>query len=230
MKKCLVFGASGVIGSEVVTRFESHGYEVWRASRSAKGGSAQNLVAVGDSEIDSHAMKSWPEFDAVVWAQGSNVNDSIVNFSSQVFDEVLNANIKFVASTLASLLNNGKILAGSRLCIVSSIWQDAVRPNKLSYSVSKAALNGLLKSVALDLSEKKIFVNAILPGVLDTPMTRSVLSDDQIKSVQSRTGFNRLVLPNDLSAVIYFLCSDSNACVTGQSVVADLGFSNVRAL
>ena len=88
MKKCLVFGASGVIGSEVVTRFESHGYEVWRASRSAKGGSAQNLVAVGDSEIDSHAMKSWPEFDAVVWAQGSNVNDSIVNFSSQVFDEV----------------------------------------------------------------------------------------------------------------------------------------------
>ena len=122
MKKCLVFGASGVIGSEVVTRFESHGFEVWRASRSAKTGSVQNLVAVGDTEVDSHAMKSWPEFDAVVWAQGSNVNDSIINFSSQVFDEVLNANIKFVASTLASLLRNEKILAGARLCIVSSIW------------------------------------------------------------------------------------------------------------
>jgi hypothetical protein len=175
-------------------------------------------------------MKSWPEFDAVVWAQGSNVNDSIINFSSQVFDEVLNANIKFVASTLASLLRNEKILAGARLCIVSSIWQDAIRPDKLSYSVSKAALNGLLKSVALDLSEKKIFVNAILPGVLDTSMTRSVLSDDQIKTFQRRTGFNRLVLPDDLSALIYFLCSDSNTCVTGQSVVADLGFSNVRPL
>lgn len=230
MKKCLVFGASGVLGSEVVTRFESQGYEVWRASRSAKSGSTRNLVAVGDSEIDSQVMKSWPEFDAVVWAQGSNINDSIVNFSSQIFDDLLNANLKFVATTLATLLSSGRILAGSRLCVVSSIWQDATRTNKLSYSVSKAALNGLVKSVALDLSEKKIFVNAVLPGVIDTPMTRTVLSDVQIRTVESRTGFNRLVLPNELSALIYFLCSDSNTCVTGQSIVADLGFSNVRPL
>ena len=116
------------------------------------------------------------------------------------------------------------------MCIVSSIWQDAIRPNKLSYAVSKAALNGLVKSVALDLAEKEIFVNAVMPGVIDTPMTRGVLTDDQVIAVQSRTGFGRLVQSEELAAVIYFLCSDSNKCVTGQSIVADLGFANVRPI
>jgi NAD(P)-dependent dehydrogenase (short-subunit alcohol dehydrogenase family) len=114
------------------------------------------------------------------------------------------------------------------MCIVSSVWQDAIRPNKLSYAVSKAALNGLLKSVALDLSDRKIFVNAVLPGVIDTSMTRGVLSGEQIVAVQGRTGFGRLVRPEELADVIYFLCSESNNCISGQSIVADLGFTNVR--
>jgi NAD(P)-dependent dehydrogenase (short-subunit alcohol dehydrogenase family) len=114
------------------------------------------------------------------------------------------------------------------MCIVSSVWQDAIRPNKLSYAVSKAALNGLLKSVALDLSDRKIFVNAVLPGVIDTSMTRGVLSDEQILAVQGRTGFGRLVQPEELAEVIYFLCSESNNCISGQSIFADLGFTNVR--
>ncbi|NBO55741.1 MAG: SDR family oxidoreductase, partial [Actinobacteria bacterium] len=144
------------------------------------------------------------------------------------FDQLINANVRFVAATLSTLLSLNKLTSGSKLCVVSSIWQDAIRPNKLSYAVSKAALNGLVKSVALDLADKEIFVNAVLPGVIDTPMTRSVLSDGQVVNVQNRTGFARLVQPNELAELIFFLCSDANGCVTGQSIVADLGFANVR--
>jgi NAD(P)-dependent dehydrogenase (short-subunit alcohol dehydrogenase family) len=173
-------------------------------------------------------MQALPEFDAVVWAQGSNLNDSIAEFKAENLDELLNSNVKFVASTLATLISQNKIVSGAKMCIVSSVWQDAIRPNKLSYAVSKAALNGLLKSVALDLSDRKIFVNAVLPGVIDTSMTRGVLSDEQILAVQGRTGFGRLVQPEELAEVIYFLCSESNNCISGQSIVADLGFTNVR--
>lgn len=227
-KKCLVFGGNGAIGGAVVANFKKNGYEVWLTSRTANLKSSDTLVATGESQVDEKAFAFAPIFDAVVWAQGSNLNDSIKDFKSQDFDQLINANVRFVAATLSTLLSLNKLTSGSKLCVVSSIWQDAIRPNKLSYAVSKAALNGLVKSVALDLADKEIFVNAVLPGVIDTPMTRSVLSDGQVVNVQNRTGFARLVQPNEVAELIFFLCSDANGCVTGQSIVADLGFANVR--
>ena len=229
-KRCLVFGGFGAIGSAVALEFEKYLFEVWRTSRSLRANEPKSIVAVGESIADGEYFNSLPQFDAVVWAQGSNVNDSIVEYKPNQFDDVLNSNVKFVASTLSSLLNKNKILPGAKICIVSSIWQDAIRPNKLSYSVSKSALSGLVKSVALDLSSQEIFVNAILPGVIDTPMTRGVLTEEQVLSVGKRTSFGRLVRPEELANVIYFLCSDLNSCITGQSIVADLGFANVRPI
>lgn len=227
-KRCLVFGGFGAIGSAVALEFEKNSFEVWRTSRSSRVNEPKSIVAVGESAVDATSFDSLPQFDAVVWAQGSNLNDSISEFKAENLDELLNSNVKFVASTLATLISQNKVMSGAKMCIISSVWQDAIRPNKLSYAVSKAALNGLLKSVALDLSERKIFVNAVLPGVIDTSMTRGVLSDEQILAVQGRTGFGRLVQPEELAEVIYFLCSESNNCISGQSIVADLGFTNVR--
>ena len=227
-KRCLIFGGFGAIGSAVALEFKKNSFEVWRTSRSSRANERKSIVAVGESIADVASFDSLPQFDAVVWAQGSNLNDSISEFKAENLDELLNSNVKFVASTLATLISQNKVMSGAKMCIVSSVWQDAIRPNKLSYAVSKAALNGLLKSVALDLSERKIFVNAVLPGVIDTSMTRGVLSDEQILAVQGRTGFGRLVQPEELAEVIYFLCSESNNCISGQSIVADLGFTNVR--
>jgi len=229
-KRCLVFGGFGALGSAVALKFEKNSFEVWRTSRSSRANEPKSIVAVGESVADATSIDLLPQFDAVVWAQGSNLNDSIIEFKSGDFDEVLNANVKFVVSTLSSLLAKNKVLPGAKICIVSSIWQDAVRPNKLSYSVSKSALSGLVKSVALDLSSQEIFVNAVLPGVIDTPMTRGVLNEKQVLSVGERTNFGRLVEPRELANVIFFLCSDMNSCITGQSIAADLGFANVRPI
>ena len=229
-KRCLIFGGFGAIGSAAALEFEKNSFEVWRTSRSSRANEPKSIVAVGESAADGTSFDLLPKFDAVVWAQGSNLNDSIIEFKSGDFDEVLNANVKFVVSTLSSLLAKNKVLPGAKICIVSSIWQDAVRPNKLSYSVSKSALSGLVKSVALDLSSQEIFVNAVLPGVIDTPMTRGILNEKQVLSVGERTSFGRLVEPRELANVIFFLCSDMNNCITGQSIAADLGFANVRPI
>ena len=229
-KRCLVFGGFGAIGSAVAIEFEKISFEVWRTSRSFRANEPKSVVAVGESIADATSFNSLPQFDAVVWAQGLNLNDSIVEYKDHDFDEVLNANVKFVVSTLSSLLTQKRVRPGAKICIVSSIWQDAIRPNKLSYSVSKSALSGLVKSVALDLSSQAVFVNAVLPGVIDTPMTRGVLTENQVLSVGERTNFGRLIRPEELANVIFFLCSDLNSCITGQSIVADLGFANVRPI
>ena len=229
-KSCLVIGASGSIGSAVSSQFSENGYEVWHSSRTESSSGSQVVQLIGDPSKDQNQLRDAPMFDAIVWAQGANANDNINDFNYDNFLEIVKANVGFILTTMSVLLAEKKVASGSRLCIVSSIWQDAIRPNKLSYSITKSSLNGLVQSAAVDLAPRGILVNAVLPGVLDTPMTRSVLSSEQISSVANRTGFNRLVSCQEIATLCYFLCSEANTMISGQSVVADLGFSNVRPI
>jgi NAD(P)-dependent dehydrogenase (short-subunit alcohol dehydrogenase family) len=229
-KSCLVIGASGSIGSAVSSQFSENGYEVWHSSRTESSSGGQVVQLIGDPSKDQNQLRDAPMFDAIVWAQGANANDNIIDFNYENFLEIVKANVGFILTTMSVLLAEKKVVSGSRLCIVSSIWQDAIRPNKLSYSITKSSLNGLVQSAAVDLAPRGILVNAVLPGVLDTPMTRSVLSSEQISSVANRTGFNRLVSCQEIATLCYFLCSEANTMISGQSVVADLGFSNVRPI
>ena len=227
-KSCLVFGGLGTIGAAVVDHFESKGYSVWMTSRSPDGVSGKVIKIIGGSEIDSSVFGELPPLDVVVWAQGLNTNDSIENVQLEVMEEIIHGNATFIVETMHALISEKKILDGARLCIISSIWQEIVRPNKLSYSISKAACGAIVRSSASDLATRNILVNAVLPGVLDTKMTRAVLDNDQLVRVQKVTGFNRLVVPQEVAEVVGFLCSPSNTAITGQSIVIDLGYTNVR--
>ena len=116
----------------------------------------------------------------------------------------------------------------AKFCVLSSIWQTIAKQNKLSYSVTKSALRGLVLSAANDMAREGHLINAILPGVIDTPMTRENLSHSQISEVKNATQFGRLTSLEDVSNTIYFYCSEQNTGITGNFITADLGFTNVR--
>ena len=116
----------------------------------------------------------------------------------------------------------------ARLCIVSSIWQEISRQNKLSYSITKSALKGLVLSLANDLAEDGFYVNAVLPGAIDTPMTHKNLSAAQIQLIEQSTKFKRLPTLSEVVSTIYFLCNEECSGLTGQFLKVDLGFSDVR--
>lgn len=230
MKNCLVFGGSGAIGSAIVELYDSLNFSVWTTTRSAASGDKQVVQITGDAKVDFGIITDLPVMDVVVWAQGVNQNDSVVDIEAKNLRDVLDANTVFVATTMNLLVSRGRATSGTRMCIISSIWQEIIRKNKLSYSVSKAALGALVKSAAIDLAEKGIFVNAVLPGVLDTPMTNSVLSQQELEDIRKSTGFGRLVTPREIAHVVQFLCSDSNMGISGQSIVVDLGYSNAKQI
>lgn len=230
MKNCLVFGGSGAIGSAIVELYNSLNFSVWSTTRSNVSGGNQVVQITGDAKADFLAINKLPVMDAIIWAQGVNKNDSVVDINAENLRDVLEANTVFVATTMNLLVSSGRATSGTRMCVISSIWQEITRKNKLSYGVSKAALGALVKSSAIDLAEKGIFVNAVLPGVLDTPMTNSVLNQQQIIDIKASTGFGRLVTPADIAHVVQFLCSDSNLGISGQSIVVDLGFSNAKQI
>jgi len=115
------------------------------------------------------------------------------------------------------------------MVLISSIWEKYVRENKLSYTISKAALGGVVRSLSCDLSDKNILVNNILPGVIDNEMSRKTLSKEQIDNVKNHLKFDRLINLDDLFKTIKFLTLDNRA-ITGESITIDLGFTIVKKI
>jgi len=230
IKKVLIFGGLGAIGREISDIFKSNNWVSIVVSRdvaSDKGIQWNPCNPIVSIETLGR-LKSEGPFDAVVWSQGMNLNDSIYEFKMDSHMEMYQVNVVYILNSLKQLLTNDLLAQASKLCIVSSIWQNISRQNKLSYSVTKSALQGLVLSACNDLGRDGHLINAVLPGALDTPMTRANLEEGQIKAIESSTQFNNLAKLTDVANTVFFLCSDSNTGVTGNFVTVDQGFSHVR--
>jgi 3-oxoacyl-[acyl-carrier protein] reductase len=229
MPKLLLFGASGQIGRALHYFFELKRWTVLPVVRSLRLASSQEIVwdVLNASQVPQSIAVHGP-YDAICWAQGVNLNDNIYSYKRDLHQAAYEANVILILESLSQLLNSKLIAKSAKLCVISSIWQEITRQNKLSYGVSKSALRGLVLSLANDLAKEGILVNAILPGALDTPMTRQNLSTQQIQTIEQATQFGRLVNLEDVASAAYYFCSEQNTGVTGQFLKVDLGFSDVR--
>jgi hypothetical protein len=140
------------------------------------------------------------------------------------------ANVTYILLSLQALLKRNLLAPSARLCIVSSIWQNIAKQNKLSYCVTKSALQGLVQSLLIDLGASGYIVNAVLPGPLDTPMTRANLSAEQLHRLEETTPLRSLATLEDVCNLVGFLCSQDNVGITGQFIAADRGFSYARII
>lgn len=216
----LVVGGFGALGAVIASQLEGDGAHVLRTSRDAHAG-IPDAITLDDDE----AFRDLPVLQAVVWAHGVNVNDRVDTHEAEDLSRMFEINVALVARQIYALLSAKRLARGARLVVLSSIWEGLARPGKFSYSVSKAALGGLVRAAAMDLAPEKILVNAVLPGVVDTPMTRAMLSPAQIRHAESATRFDRMVVPDDVASLVCYLASSQNTGVTGQSISVDLGFS-----
>jgi 3-oxoacyl-[acyl-carrier protein] reductase len=112
-----------------------------------------------------------------------------------------------------------------RIVNISSIWSVVSKPGRSMYAASKAAINSFTRSASVELGAYNILVNAVAPGYVNTELTRQNNSPEQIEAIRSIIPVNRLAEPSELAELIYFLCSEKNTYVTGQSILADGGFS-----
>lgn len=224
----LVFGGRGELGTAIADALTQSSHDVIITSRKPMPDTIVIDPIASPESLDR--LDELPPLDSVVWAQGANANDSILDFSMDTFREVMDANVSFVVTTLERLVRSDRIVDGAGLCVLSSIWQEIARQEKLSYTVSKAAIGGLIRSAAVDLAERNIRINAVLPGVVRTPMTEATLTKEQTKKVESQTGFYRLVSVDEVAALVAYLVSPSGAGLSGQSIPIDLGFINAHRI
>lgn len=226
----LVFGASGAIGHAIARAAVEKGWRVTGVARSAVADNGIHGIAADpmSPEFQTDSLRSDLPYTAVCWAQGTNGNDTVYDVDLDRHMEIYQANVAYILVTLKALLGGSLIVPATRMCVISSIWQNLARQSKLSYCVSKAALQGLVMSASADLARDGHLINAVLPGAIETPMTRRNLSAEQMDRLSSATQFGRLASLSDVASLVLYLCSPENTGITGQFIAADLGFSHVR--
>jgi len=230
-EKVLIFGASGTIGGALATWFDARNRSVICVSRKKVEGRGGEWISWDPEKANDPPLSLLNyKIKAVVWAQGANCNDNIRTYDQSLHRKIYHANVGFILDSLHALLVNDVLADRSRLVIVSSIWQEISRQDKLSYTVSKAALKGLVHSLSIDLGAEGHLVNAVLPGALDTPMTRANLTREQIENIERATPAKHLPVLDDVCRTVEFLCSDASVCITGQFITVDGGFSYAKII
>jgi len=221
MLNILIFGASGSIGEDLLIKFKNLGHNVIGTTHNPNN---KNLLFISGELTELSNINT--AFDAVIWAHGHNYNDSIYTFDSASFSNIIDINVCYILRTLNNLLMNNRVNPGSKMVIVSSIFEETTRPTKLSYTISKTALSGLVKNIAYDVSEKGILVNNVMLGVVNNEMTQKTLNSENINYIKNYTNFKRLINLDDVYNTIKFLIIE-NTAITGQSIKVDLGFTNI---
>jgi enoyl-[acyl-carrier protein] reductase III len=117
---------------------------------------------------------------------------------------------------------------GGAIVNISSPGSTRVMPDYITVGASKAALEALTRYLAVELASRKIIVNAIAPGVVETDALKHFAvfqNQDLISDLAKKTPTGRLVSPQDVADVVAFLCSPAAAMICGQTLTVDGGYT-----
>lgn len=239
-KRALVTGAGRGIGLAAAAALAEAGADVTLSARTrdeieaganairARGQKADAVTLdVTDIEAVRHFIESSEPFDILINNAGTNKPGPFADVTPENYDLVFNLNVRaafFVAQAVVrSLLTGGK--SGS-IINVSSQLGHVGWARRTIYVASKHAIEGLTKSMAVELAASGIRVNSIAPTFIETPLTKPFLADEAFrKSVLEKLKLGRLGQVEDLMGAVVFLASDASALMTGTSLVVDGGWT-----
>ncbi len=174
-------------------------------------------------------MSNFGRLDVLFNCAGIVLNGSLVECSEQDWDRTMAVNLKsmylFAKHAVPVMQKQG----GGSIINMASIAGPAGVANRGAYSVSKAGVVGLTKSLAIDFIGDGIRVNCICPGTVDTPSLRKRVAasadpETALRSFIARQPMGRLGRPEEVAAMALFLASDESRYMTGQSIIMDGGW------
>lgn len=237
-KLALIVGGSRGIGRAVSLRLARSGFDIWltykgnhEAAQAVKAeierlGRMCETVPfdVASYEETERALASRLEQrapDVLVYSAGITRDNLLMWMSRNEWDEVIRTNLDgFFNVTRAALFPMLKAKRG-RIVVVSSASGRIGQAGQVNYSASKAGLIGAAKALAREVGKKNIIVNVVAPGFIETEMTENIPKEQVLPLVP----LNRLGRPEDVAAVVDFLCSEENLYVHGQVIGIDGGLA-----
>ena len=240
MSAAVVTGAGNGIGAACARAFAQGGWDLVLVdrdedalSRSAESGGETIVGDVAAREVNDAAValaeNRFGRLDAVIANAGVNLARSIDDTTDEDIDRLLSVNLRAVVYLAQAAHGALARTAGSLVVMASKTGLVAQRDSPI-YCASKGAAIQLARALALDWAPEGIRVNAVCPGIVDTPMLESFF-DQLPDSEQAREAFataqplGRLARPEECAAAALFLASDDASFITGVALPVDGGFT-----
>jgi NAD(P)-dependent dehydrogenase (short-subunit alcohol dehydrogenase family) len=180
----------------------------------------------GAQEVET-AIEPLERIDIVVCSAGTNIPEPFADVSEDHLDAVLDVNVKgtFLAAQ-AAVRNMLARQSGGSIVLISSQMGHVGAPNRTVYCMTKHAVEGLTKAMAVELAPRGIRVNAVGPTFINTPMTKPFFENAEFKAdVLSRIPMGRIGELEDVVGAVVFLASPAAGLITGASLVVDGGWT-----
>jgi 3-oxoacyl-[acyl-carrier protein] reductase len=218
MKKvALITGGSRGIGLEIVKIFEEHAYNVLAPTRKDMNLRDNNSIAAYCEKLDG-------TIDVIVNNAGINTIAAIENLNNEIFQEMIQINLLAPAAIIRLLKNKmGKNDVG-RIVNISSIWSTVSKEGRSGYAATKSAINSITKTLSIELAPN-VLINAVAPGFVNTELTLQNNSTEEIKNIASNIPIGRMAEPAEIARLVYFLASEQNTYITGQTILIDGGYT-----
>ncbi len=234
----VVTGAANGIGKAITSRLVADGFLVIAADIDAQGGRKlmsefgkdKLLFIKADITREKTAaalfkkvMDAYGRLDALVNNAGIIRDNVIWKMTLEDFDAVINLNLRgtwLMCREAAKIMKEQK--QGKIVNISSRAWLG--NPGQSNYSASKAGVVALTRVLALELGRFNVLVNAVAPGLIDTPLTQKLEKNILQKLVEAQPT-KKMGRPEDVAQAVAFLVAEQNQFITGQTIYVDGGKS-----
>jgi len=240
-KNFIIIGATGGIGSGLAREIVSNEGNCFLVSRnSSKLSALSNELEQPFKVLDSTNLDLYldllddiniifPQIDGIINCAGSLLLKPIATVNQNDWMQAVNANLTTAIFALKLASKCFKEQSGS-VVLCSSAASSIGLANHEIVSGCKAAINGMVKSAAASFANKNIRVNAVAPGLTDTPLTSHLFAKE--RSVEFAKKLhplgNRLGVVKDVVNMILFLIDSDNSWITGQTIAIDGGLSTIK--
>ena len=205
-KKIFLTGANGGIGQAIKTRLEENNIEV---------------ISPNSKELDLSKDFNFKglEVDGFIHCAGINSPKPYSNITQEEFYRLFEINT-FIFIRLTQQLKFSK---GSNIVAIGSLYATQTKEHRAEYAMSKHALYGAVKTLAIEKSKNMIPVNIISPGFVDTALTRKNLDKNRIELLNSSIPLGLTTIWDIADFLLYLI--KFNKAITGQTIIIDNGYS-----
>lgn len=232
MKNIIIAGAGKGIGLKTAELLKNtnHLFTIARNNTSELSALPTNFYQLDLVTDNLDTLNDLPEIiHGLVYCPGSINLKPFNRLTAQDFLNDFNQNVLGAVNLVQKLLPNLKRAGGAGIVLFSSVAVKLGMPFHASVATSKAAVEGLAKSLAAELASAKIRVNVIAPSLTDTPLAANLLNTEEKKEAAGkRHPLQRVGTAQEMAQLVSFLLSDNSSWITGQIIGVDGGIGSLR--